>query len=271
MNKFTILIQGIPNNTSKQTIVNYLKYGDVVISCYTNDYTDDIVDLPNLKIVKSDLPNLNGYYNNVNTFLQTYTTYMGLKECKSDFTIKVRSDESYPNLDNFIKNIIENPDKVHVTNLYTFKSDKCKSCRFHIGNHIFASRTHLMLRSMEWGINACDISKMDKYGVEMTDYIIPGGMNPILISDANSTKIEAWAEVFTTICFIKGLCVDLDYNNYKEILVNNFYLTPLHDFPGYKWTNSMNNKKPISVEDGTNFPFECPWQNNNYINKIEEI
>ena len=157
-NTVSIIIQGPLNNRSINTIDNYLKYGEVIVSCWNNNdisqldkYKDKIKivvnnynDIKDLQ-VKTNLKNPN--------IFQNHTTLNGLKKASGFFSIKLRSDESYPSLDNLISRLksirdskddrgVYNDHKILTSNIY-FRFDK--QAKFHPSDHIIAGQTKRMI------------------------------------------------------------------------------------------------------------------------------
>ena len=259
----TILIQGpIRNNLYEEYLASYQSYGKVVFVCYDVENTKEIEKLfPRVTFIKIPYPSVEKTYNFNNTFLQTNGVLQGLLNIDTEFTIRVRSDESFPNLDTFIKNIKTHPDRVHVTNLYSFKDDELKFC---LGNHIFAGKTKVLKDAFHWAYLACTGQIEDIYFEEGNMYI----------NDVNGSKIQAWSEILQTISFLKAMNVEIDQANSKKIMKSNFYMTPLNDFPNFKWTHKYNGYQPITAN--TVMEYDPTWTNsggekNRFMLKIEDI
>jgi hypothetical protein len=258
----TILIQGpIRNNLLIESIPFYQKYGEVLFVHY--DY-ENIYHIENtgIKFLKINLPTINSeIFNFNNTFLQTNGILMGLKNIKTKYTIRVRSDESFPNLDNFLTNIMTHENKIHVTNLYSFKDNEHKFC---LGNHIFASKTEIMLKAFEWAYDVC-INKNDN--IRKTN-------NILYYKDINNIEIPMWSEILQTISFLIAKKVNIDSKNSKNQIIENFYMTPLRDLPNFKWTHKYNNYQPIT--SSTIMEYDPNWEDskskiNRFMIKIEDI
>lgn len=257
---FTILIQGpLRNQLSLEAIPFYKKYGKVIFVHY--DY-DDMREYEKLgvELLKIYEPITDNIFNFNNTFLQTNGVLNGLYKVTTEFTIKVRSDESFPNLDKFIENILQNPDKIHVTNLYSFKDEEHKFC---LGNHIFAGKTSLMLNAFQWANDAC-MGKINN--VQISDRLV--------YIDTDGNSIMMWSEILQTVSFLKALNVDVLASKSKEQIKNNFFMTPLNDFPNFKWTHKYNNYKPIT--QNTQMEYDPTWTisggpSNRFMTNINEI
>ena len=171
---FSILIQGPLNERSMKTIPKYKKYGQVVISCWDTD------DISLLDPYKNDIKIIINKYSDVLPYakkthlknpiiLQYYNTSNALKHCNTYFTIKLRSDESYPNLDAIIKKLKQNRDskntwfKIITSNIY-FRFDK--QVKFHPSDHIVAGLTSRMRQIFQHAFNKCKYEKIGRLGPE---------------------------------------------------------------------------------------------------------
>lgn len=161
-NKISIIIQGPLNHRSINTIPDYLKYGEVIVSCWDNDNLELLDQYKNdIKIVINKYSKLNGYLISTNRkarpyILQNYTTLNGLKLASGYFSIKTRSDESFPKLNSLISMLKTNRDsydpitktsnwfKIITSNIY-FRYDR--QYKFHPSDHIIAGST-IRLRSV---------------------------------------------------------------------------------------------------------------------------
>ena len=108
----SIIIQGPLHERSISTINNYLRYGEVIVSCWDTD------DLSRLDNYKDKIKIVVNKYKNVKVknkkpgkqapwIYQNITTLSGIKKATGFFCIKVRSDESYPTLEPFISKLIK--------------------------------------------------------------------------------------------------------------------------------------------------------------------
>lgn len=229
---------------------------------YKNENTEHIESMfPKVKFIKIDYPDLTNTFNFNNTFLQTSGILEGLKNINTEFVIRVRSDESFPDMDVFINNINTHPNKIHVTNLYSFKDEELKFC---LGNHIFAGKTKILKEAFEWAYLACKGTTSDVVQDESTLYV----------RDKNGNMIKSWSEILQTISFLKALGVEIDQDNSKSIMKSNFFMTPLKDFPNFKWAHKYNGYLPIDIN--TNMEYSPDWSNsggqkNRFMSYIEDI
>ena len=139
MSDTTIIIQGRVCTISPQGIDEYLKFGPVILSCYEDDDVGNISS--EVQIIKSPWPTM-PYYGGMNVFLQSWTTYAGLVKVKTKFVIKVRSDESYSDLSQFINTIRDNENKLTTANIFFKKADREP---LHPGDHVIGSTVNNMI------------------------------------------------------------------------------------------------------------------------------
>lgn len=154
----SIIIQGPLNERSINTIPDYLKYGEVIVSCWEdNDLKLLDSHKDKIKIVTNKYSDL-GHYNSrpgsqSPWVFQNYTTLQGLLVATGHSSIKLRSDESFPVLDAIINRLKYNRDhknpetgihnwfKIITSNIY-FRHDYEK--KFHPSDHIIAGNTQRM-------------------------------------------------------------------------------------------------------------------------------
>ena len=148
MNDLTILIQGPYNKGHIDKIFDYKKFTDSIV--YSTWHNDDLSQIPEfVKVVSHTLPDQGSCYccNKRMKNLITDSTiawavgsvHAGLKVIDSEFTIKIRSDEYYVNLQPMIDLMHYNRDKIVCGNI--FVNDRIP---FHMGDHIFGGNTKVM-------------------------------------------------------------------------------------------------------------------------------
>lgn len=157
MSDITILIQGPLNEVSIENIPNYLKYGNVVISHWTQDDIKllDVVDEtdPNIKIVSQYMPSKeeweptwSGDIPVKSTFpWAVKSTYLGLKNVDTEYVIKTRSDERFENLQPMIDLFLKTKRMVF-GNIYAFPFEKDP---LKIGDHIFMDYNEKLVKTYE--------------------------------------------------------------------------------------------------------------------------
>ena len=159
--KPAILVQGpmSEKSDSVKEIDNYKKYGNVYLSCYTNNDIDFLAD-KDIQIITNDLPPLPSIPRLLDPkpgftfYYALYSTYQGLINIKEEYTLKIRSDECYHNLEPFTEQITKNPNKLICGNIF-YKPFRT-GYKFHFGDHIFLCKTKILKAAYEKILNAYD-------------------------------------------------------------------------------------------------------------------
>lgn len=155
MSKFTLLIQG-PVLRNLITMSNQHKYLDTVVSTWSYPVIDEEANLyarPNLKLIVNDTPDTKDIYNNQNRYLQFKSTYSGLLEVKTEYVIKVRSDEYYFNLRPAVTKFLSDTNKVLTNNVF-FR--KAKYMPYHPSDHLIIAKTELLKTVYKKCIQECE-------------------------------------------------------------------------------------------------------------------
>lgn len=233
-NKLSIIIQGPLNTRSLKTIPHYLRYGEVVVSCWDTD---------NQKILKPYLDKIKlvvNKYKDVNTYpsrpgsqapwiFQHHTTLNGLKKAEGTLAIKVRSDESFPVLDAIIRKMRQNRDtinpetgtynwhKIVTSNIY-FRYDREK--KFHPSDHIIGGNRKRMISIFEKAERLCK-SKLE----------IP------------------FPEQLLCKCVLETYMDSFNYNKSKELMKKHFDIIRIRDLPNHIWTSSYRKYDALYSEE----------------------
>ena len=159
----TILIQGPLKEDSAclDFIENYQKYGNVVISCYDDNHKG-IKKVKNkfkdVGILRSNAEELTdsfsqgiGFSQNSTFIWALHTMLRGFSDINSEYTLKVRSDEGYEYLDDFINIFLDNDKKIVCGNIFykTPKSFEFGNYRLHMGDHIFIGKTKILFEAVQ--------------------------------------------------------------------------------------------------------------------------
>ena len=147
---FVLLIQGPLHYRLLESIPNYIQYSDVVISTCTpvtdieNQLLDKIKELTSLPLANKlsvvYQPNIEYmWFNGQNIYKQTISTLYGLQLCHKEFTIKLRTDEFFENLNPFIAAL--NKDKIICSDFFYNGLYP-----MHISDHIIGMLTSDMVR-----------------------------------------------------------------------------------------------------------------------------
>lgn len=240
-NTLSIVIQGPLNDRSLKTIPSYLKYGEVIVSCWGNDnlskldsYKKDIkIVINNCEYIKSKSVRTN-QKNPI--ILQNYTTLNGLKKASGHFTIKTRSDESYPVLDPLIDMLRKNRDtkdaktgvynwhKIITSNIY-FRHDK--ECKFHPSDHLIAGQTKRMKEIFKESYRRCTTNEVSlNPEVLIGKSVIESYFDPIL---KKWDKAESHRSV--------------------ELMQKHFEIIRVSNLPKSIWTSSYRKYDPLKGEE----------------------
>ena len=105
----SIIVQGQLHTRLLKSIPNYLRFGNVILSTWTPENTELLDKLSNfdIQITHSELKEYE-WFNRGNIYRQIYTVCRGLKLAKSEYTIKVRTDCYYENLQPIIDKLQPN-------------------------------------------------------------------------------------------------------------------------------------------------------------------
>ena len=153
----TILIQGPLNEDSAclDFIENYQKYGNVVVSCYDNNHkgihkaTNQFKDVDILcanSEVTDEFSQGIGLCKDSTFIWALYTMLRGLHHINSKYTLKVRTDEGYEYLYDFINMFLNNDEKVICGNIF-YKTET--GHKLHMGDHIFIGKTKVLLEAVQ--------------------------------------------------------------------------------------------------------------------------
>ena len=238
-NPLSIIIQGPLNSRSINTIPSYLRYGNVIVSCWN---TDDISLLDpykdNIKIIINDYEKIKPYAfkNNQKNpcAYQFYTTYNALQESKDYLAIKLRSDESYPILDPLIQklknhrdNINENHNwfKIITSNIY-FRYDK--QFKFHPSDHIVAGLRSRMKEVYESCLFKCKYTNIKNLSPEQ-----------ILGKSAIETYFDP----------VLKTRLGCDPNNSLCLMKKHFDIIRISSLPNRVWTSSYRKYEKLTEEE----------------------
>lgn len=238
-NKVSIIIQGPLHSRSINTIPQYLKYGEVIVSCWDNDnlnliekYKDKITLVINDFKKASKLSVRSGAKNPY--VFQNYSTLEGLKVAKNFLAIKFRSDESYPVIDPILKKIKENRDsknekgihnwfKLVTSNIY-FRFDN--EIKFHPSDHFIGGQTSRMIKVFE---KSTELSS------------IPTKLSP--------EQIICKAALETYFDPIKNMRDQFDYTKSVELMQKHFDIIRINSLPDRIWTSSYRKYDALRAEE----------------------
>lgn len=152
--KKSLIIQGRfrPNCIAKYINRYYDFFDEIIISSYKHDYLTFLEDkkMKKLKIVYNDDVIDNdknkSYYNGQRIYFQAMTMLNGLKQVTTEYTLKVRGDEFYSNLDK-----VDFNSNKFLTNNVLFSPN----IKYHISDHLFGTNTNDLTKTVEKVIYNC--------------------------------------------------------------------------------------------------------------------
>ena len=234
-NTVSIIIQGPLNKRSINTIPDYLKYGEVIVSCWDND------DLSLLESYKQKIKIVVNSYHDVISkakqthlrnpiILQNHTTHNALKQVKGYFAIKTRSDESYPVLDPLLNMLKKNRDskewyKIVTSNIY-FRYDN--QFKFHPSDHLIAGARTRMKQIFEESYWRCLTGNIKGLGPEQL-------IGHCTVSSHFDPTLK---------CREKP-----DPNRSIEQMKKHFDIIRIRDLPQCTWTSSYRKYDPLTGEE----------------------
>jgi hypothetical protein len=157
---YTVIIQGPMCRESIDNIKEYYKHANVIISTWSNSlFSNDVIQEIEkyAKIIVSEPIYISkNYLNQANILYQSLSTYNGLINVNTKFSIKVRSDEKFTDLSKLLDKHKKNTDKIICSNIF-FRKPKLYA--YHISDHIICGRTDILLKSFDDIKNICNTSK----------------------------------------------------------------------------------------------------------------
>jgi hypothetical protein len=229
-NKVSIIIQGPLNERSIKTIPNYLRYGEVIVSCWDKDNLKQLDPFKDkIKIIVNKYKNVPKTHTKSGSqapwIYQHFTTLNALKIASGNFSIKVRSDESFPILDQLIYMLKFNRDnkcpinniymdyKIITSNIY-FRFDR--ENKFHPSDHIISGNTKRMIEIFEKAIYLCQNKNVASFPEQLF-------AKAVIETYFDKTKKR------------KDSC---DPTNSTELMKKHFDIIRIKNLPNHVWTSS---------------------------------
>lgn len=227
----TILIQGPTNRNSLETLPDYIKYADnIILSTWntTNDLypLEYLRGLDNIKIVSTEYPSENELkekWNKGFLYYQNKTAYEGIKCSKTKYTLKVRSDSSYPVLDKLLENLELYPDKIHTNNIW-FRPNYVGT--YHISTHILLGKTDILSEIYKRILYISENYMRDKRYYIKNDHIA---------FDLENSWFECGVEPITGYICMEVLGETPLFSNSVELMKKHIHITPTYDLPNCMW------------------------------------
>lgn len=216
----TFLIQGgYDFRQIKNQHAIYCIFGNVTLSTWKNYNIDNIKRY----ILQNNCCNAQ------NIYLQMYTTYNGVKDIKTEYTIKTRTDEFYSDWGYFIKQMIDNPNKIICNNIF-FRKD---SRKLHISDHILAGKTSLL--------------------TSVTEKCLSNLIGKERMPNKNNMLLWIAPETWITTSHLELLYgYDSVYNNKgntKQMMFDNYHVVDIEKMGHYYVIFKHNRRKHIFVRD----------------------
>lgn len=144
MKDTSIIIQGPLHENSISNIDIYKKYGDIIFVSWSDEYNKNLSLIQEIKKSGAFLLLLERprwlRENRQNIALQCYSTSSGLLLSDKKYSIKLRSDEQYTNLDPLIQKMYSS-DKIITSNIFFRKHNEYP---LHISDHMIAGKTRIL-------------------------------------------------------------------------------------------------------------------------------
>lgn len=145
---FTLLIQGeitrFPRNL-KKTIEKHIDQFNIIICGYNHEDTKFLKKYP---VTVLTIPYFNSPLRNTTLEYQIETTLNGLLHITSPFTIKMRTDEYYENLDPILDIAYEHPDKYITNNIFFISANQPHEV-LHPSDHVICSKTTMFQNGLK--------------------------------------------------------------------------------------------------------------------------
>lgn len=163
----TLIIQGQKHFSILQTIKQHKQYFDEIILS-----TWEESSASSCKVIANDTKEAEKYKKYIphaNAYFQFYSTLQGLKQVKTDFVMKQRTDEFYTNLEPMINLIKQNPDKFCCLNVFI---EQWRNFPYYISDHVFGTNTKDLLNTFQYLEKCFDENKIEswinqeKYSIE---------------------------------------------------------------------------------------------------------
>lgn len=206
--QISVVIQGPIDDRTYEAIDCYQDYGQVILSTWSTG--EDFTHLykgslsSSYDVVTSRYPqNMAKIKNQGAIFYIALTTYNGSINANLPYTLKVRTDELYPNLNSMLENLIRYPEKIHTTDNGFWKHHP-----YCFSGHIFLAQTHIIQNSMRFILDYCSGNILPDYNIEICESILG-------------------------FFFMLSKEINLDANEWKSIFRKHIWITKCIDLPGH--------------------------------------
>ena len=153
-NNFTLVIQGpVHQNSIYGALNNYKDYTDnIVFSHWGTDKDKELLrhltenDIPHMVVENTFTKASYNVFNGQNVYYQIYTTLAGLSKVKTEYVIKLRSDQWFGNLEPMFEAVLKNPNKYTCSNFH-FRPDKF--LKYHASDKVIGGRTDYIVATFK--------------------------------------------------------------------------------------------------------------------------
>ena len=115
--------------------------------------TWNLADVPpgvELIVLKEEDYNFGRARNNCNLYKQALTTFHGLRHVRTDFALKVRTDEYYTDLTFILDSLNKDPSKVVIGNTMFGRN------HWDFSDHLYAGKTYMLLQTLATVLDYCE-------------------------------------------------------------------------------------------------------------------
>lgn len=147
----SIIIHGPLHENTPKSVIKHKNYANIILvhPKPVDDRSKEIYNnLINLTFDNNNISIMiygdvidNKFDNYQNRYYHFLSSVVGLTVCKTDYCLKMRSDEYYENLDPFFNSIFENKEKITTADIYFRKST---AYVFHLSDHLVGGKTKVL-------------------------------------------------------------------------------------------------------------------------------
>jgi hypothetical protein len=240
----TFVVQGPLTEEGLRGIHNYKKLGDVIVSCWDFDPPHVIKKIPKgVKVIVNSFKEDNSY-NFQNIKYQIESSLKGLLEVKTDFVVKVRSDEYFTKMNKFVSSVYFHPEKLTVCN-FLFR----KRALFHPSDHVFGGKVETLIKMFDNSKKMISCYKKDE-----TVDIERLGFKKEYTKGQQFIFNRLTAEMTFCLCYlkVKGIDVISDIKNmdkeevldyHRRVMQNNYRLVRASELGHFLFRYKTNTEK----------------------------
>jgi len=202
----SVVIQGPIDDRTYEAIDCYQDFGEVIIATWSENEDYSLLNKcskdSKYRLATCVYPSV-PYKNYGGIFYVATTLLRGALAAKCPYIIKMRSDELYPNLEKFLQNFIQYPDRFHTTDNGFWK------------RHNYCLSAHFFLEKKENCIHATKAITEYHLGIKYQELKLNIG------------------EMIIGFFFMKLRNPQLNNSNWKQTFRENVWITPCSELPGH--------------------------------------